>query len=89
MPRTSMTDRPALVLLTGLLAGVYHARIDQDDNASLADDRVILVWLDLVVGRFVESRALRAEVERAHGEPDAEATWEHAAQRLWFMAQRE
>lgn len=57
-------------------------------GAHFADSRVILVWLDLAVGRFVEGQALLAQLEVAYEGPDAEAAWAQAAHRLWFLAQQ-
>ncbi|MFF4363485.1 NUDIX domain-containing protein [Streptomyces sp. NPDC001604] len=57
-------------------------------GAHFADDRVILVWLDLAVGRFAEGQALLAELEAVYDGPDTEAAWAQAAHRLWFMAQQ-
>ncbi|MDO0936534.1 hypothetical protein QQY66_34305 [Streptomyces sp. DG2A-72] len=39
------------------------------------------------MGRFAEGAAILAELEAAHEGPDNERAWEHAAHRLWSLAQ--
>jgi len=73
---------------TELTKAAWAAYLVAEAGAGIPNNRLLLLWMDLAVGRFAEGAAIVAELETHYASPDAEGAWAKAAHRLFTLAQQ-
>ncbi|MEY9840480.1 NUDIX hydrolase [Streptacidiphilus sp. EB103A] len=72
----------------GLLTAAWAAFTVAALRDPIADEGLILVWLDLAIGRFTEGAEILNDLLAARQQPQGEQAWAVAAERLQALAAR-